>query len=144
MTDHIRQAPAPGPPPRPGRRGTNNAQNLSAQKETEKQSPWVQKENGDRQWPQGPGPQTCQGQSQTDPLRKMPTAPMPWALFLIFCGGKANRLFPSAIHYPQHNHRELKMRWQRCERDTSSPSSPSGTPPYCPLFPRRREGTQTL
>ena len=23
MTDHIRQAPAPGPPPRPGRRGTN-------------------------------------------------------------------------------------------------------------------------
>ena len=97
MTDHIRQAPAPGPPPRPGRRGTNNAQNLSAQKETDKQSPWVQKENGDRQWPQGPGPQTCQGQSQTDPLtEECPQRRLPWALFFMQSKKTAKGYYASA------------------------------------------------
>ena len=74
MTDHIRQAPAPGDAAETRKEGKNNAQNLSAQKETEKQGTRVQKENGDRQRSQGPGPQTRQGQSQTDPLKMMPTA----------------------------------------------------------------------
>ena len=60
-----------------------NEKNISAKEAPEKERAWFQKENGYRQRPQGPGPQTRQGQSQTDPLRKMPTAPMPWALFLV-------------------------------------------------------------
>ena len=77
--------------------GNENAQNLSAQKETEKQSPWVQKKNGHRERPQGPGPQTCQGQSQTDPLtEECPQRRLPWALFFMQSKKTAKGYYASA------------------------------------------------
>ena len=50
-TDHIRQAPSAGAAAKTRKEGNEHAQNLSAQKETEKQGPWVQKENGHRKRP---------------------------------------------------------------------------------------------